>query len=177
MFRVWSIWVAFASALGSFFWVAYKFPSVVASEVTHAGQPQAYDASLPIAMGLLGSAIFILYNIALPESLGWLRSWYLRGEPRGVLISVTIRLFLGPIAGWLVYAILFGRLESSHQFLWLPFIAGFSSDLLIGIISQIERAIKLTLGIESAPPSKGPTSAAEARSGPTGLAPQAEDVA
>ena len=177
MLRVWSIYTAFVCAVGSFIWVAYKFPGVLASEAANAGQAQAYNASLPIAMGLLGSSIFLLYNMALPESLGRLRSWYLRGEPRGVLISVTIRLFLGPIAGWLVYAILFGRLESGHQFLWLPFIAGFSSDLLIGIISQIERAIKLTLGIESAPPGKVPTSADEARTGPTGLATKAEDAA
>jgi hypothetical protein len=159
--RALSIFLAFAGALASFIWVVLKFPSAIAREIANTGQAPVYDASLPIAMGLLGSSVFILYNIALPERLTKLRSWYLRGDPWRVTGSVAIRLFLGPVAGWLVYAILFGQIGPRHQFLWLPFIAGFSSDLLIGIINQIEHAIKLTLGIESSPPARPQAHAGE----------------
>jgi len=114
------------------------------------------DTWLPILMGLLGSSMYVMYNLYGPGS-GLLRSEGIRNPiKKRNAPRIFVRLFLGPLAGWLSYAIVVGQLggqigkgqpTNEYTFLWLPFLAGFSSDLLIGIVSQIEKAIKVTLGI------------------------------
>jgi len=105
----------------------------------------------PILMGLLGSSVFILYDIVKTK--------------RAELASLTVvRLLLGPIAGWLAYAMVASQFPDpmsesgqtqapalQERWIWLPFLAGFSSDLLVGIVNQAIRAIKLTLGIDRPP--------------------------
>lgn len=106
-----------------------------------------------LAMGVLGSSLYLLYNL-----IGVLddHKFSELDVPRNIA-----RLFLGPVAGWLAYFMWVSADPSSNAppteasqpaiagttQIWLPFLAGFSSDLLIGIINQGIRAIKFTLGI------------------------------
>ena len=101
-----------------------------------------------IAMGLLGSSLFLLYKLA-----GALRDPY---EEKKVGKNLA-GLFVGPIAGWLSYFMYVtarspeggnAKPIAGTAQIWLPFLAGFSADLMVGIIYQGVRAVKLTLGID-----------------------------
>jgi hypothetical protein len=94
------------------------------------------DTLFLMTMGLLGSSIFLLYNFIAPV------------KARLEIRHNFVRLLLGPIAGWISYSLFIDN-PPPKGFIWLPFLAGFSSDLLIGIINQFVRAIKITLGIEN----------------------------
>lgn len=109
-----------------------------------------------IAMGLLGSSLYLLYNL-----IGVVAEQRFRTDELEKNFS---RLLVGPVAGWLVYFMLVsntevsGNLESSQtRFttgaiqIWLPFLSGYSSDLMVGFINQMIRAVKYTLGIEPMP--------------------------
>ncbi|HJR07868.1 MAG TPA: hypothetical protein VJ842_11445 [Pyrinomonadaceae bacterium] len=117
----------------AFFAVVYYSPVALKREIT------IQNTLFPIAMGLLGSSVFILYNLIEPLAK---RYSLQRNRPKSY-----VRLFLGPIAGWLSYSMLLDN-APAKGFIWIPFLAGFSSDLLIGIINQIVIALKITLGIE-----------------------------
>lgn len=109
----------------------------------------ARDTMLPILMGFLGAAVYLMHSIYSPGS------GFFRGKksddpnPHWNVGRIFVRLFFGPIAGWLAYTLLRDHLKEEQLFIWLPFLAGFSSDLLVGVVSQIEKAIKSTLGIQS----------------------------
>jgi|SRR5215213_2972473 len=77
------------------------------------------------------------------------------------MYSSFIRIILGPVVGWIFY---FGfsqnafaqsgspNFDTSQRatllLLLVPFLAGFSTRLVVGVINQVIRAVELTLGIE-----------------------------
>ena len=113
-----------------------------------------YQTIYAISMGLLGSSLFLLYNL-----IGVIKEHRFSGKD--VLKNIA-RLFLGPVAGWLALFMWIGTTSKNftstenesiktmfgNTAVWLPFLAGFSADLMVGIINQAIRAIKFTLGIE-----------------------------
>ena len=146
-----NIWSRIADTLPSGeFWIGAI--ALVSFIIVLAFYPQPIGVAstwFPIVMGLLGASVFVLYDIVKSKSDG-----------QGRL--TVLRLLLGPIAGWLAYAMVAPQVSASDQaqvwsvqkqWVWLPFLAGFSSDLLVGIINQAIRAIKLTLGIDRPPSS------------------------
>ena len=155
-----SQWVFGATLLaffGSFGGVVY-----ISIEV-YKEQLGLYGTFYAIAMGLLGSSLYLLYNL-----IGVIREHSFYDDDWRKNIS---RLLVGPVAGWLVYFMLIsnwgsegmtsqpiegGTEEEKKEVInkvdsiqiWLPFLAGYSSDLMVGIINQLIRAVKYTLGIE-----------------------------
>lgn len=114
---------------------------------------QPAQTAYAIAMGLLGSSLFLLYNLigAIPEH---------RFKAADVGRNLA-RLFVGPVAGWLSYFMYVSwrwggspgdtqgtKVIAGTTQIWLPFVAGFSADVMVGIINQGVRAIKYTLGLE-----------------------------
>ena len=107
-----------------------------------------------MAMGLLGSSLYLLYAVigAIPS-----RTLSRKDAPKN-----WAGLLVGPIAGWLSYFMYVtagssptgsggaqsGKAIGGSAQIWLPFLAGFSSDLMVGIINQAVFAIKYTLGLE-----------------------------
>jgi len=98
---------------------------------------------LPVSLGVLGSLVYIFFNVTkvISEKAFNLQDTY----------GNYVRLFLGAIVGWVFYFAFcqeaFKNLGTSSPLLLLPFLAGFSSELVVGIINQLLR-VKLTLGIE-----------------------------
>jgi hypothetical protein len=120
------------------------------------GQPQPTKYTLSIlaaSLGLLGALVFHLFNL-----IGVIEEKALNA---GDTYANFIRIILGPIVGWIFY---FGFAQnafaqsSSPTFdtsqratlllLLVPFVAGFSTRLVVGVINQVIRAVELTLGIE-----------------------------
>lgn len=120
------------------------------------GQPQPTKYTLSIlaaALGLLGALVFHLFNL-----IGVIEEKALNAEDA---YANFIRITLGPVVGWIFY---FGFSQnaftesSSPNFdtsqratlllLLVPFLAGFSTRLVVGVINQVIRAVELTLGIE-----------------------------
>jgi hypothetical protein len=147
--------VSILSAIGS-------FVSVVFLSKDKLDLPQTFYA---ISMGLLGSSLYLIYNL-----IGVMREQ--RFDPEEIEKNIS-RLLVGPVAGWLVYfmvvtsgagpenaellskgAVISNKVEKTVKMtdstiqIWLPFLVGFSSDLMVGIINQMVRAVKFTLGIE-----------------------------
>jgi hypothetical protein len=117
-------------------------------------QPSKYTLSvLAASLGLLGALVFQLFNM-----IGVIEEKALNRED---MYANNIRIVLGPIVGWIFY---FGFSQnafaqsSSPNFdtsqratlllLLVPFLAGFSTKLVVGVINQVIRAAELTLGIE-----------------------------
>lgn len=61
--------------------------------------------------------------------------------------SNSARLVLGPIVGW-VFFYAFGQDKGTSVLLLLPFVAGYSTRLVVGLINKAIGAIELTLGLE-----------------------------
>ena len=120
------------------------------------GQPQPTRYSLSIlasALGLLGALVFHLFNL-----IGVIEEKALNAEDA---YANFIRIILGPVVGWVFY---FGfsqnafaqsnspNFDTSQRatllLLLVPFLAGFSTRLVVGVINQVIRAVELTLGIE-----------------------------
>lgn len=115
---------------------------------------QTVETAYAISMGLLGSSLFLLYNL-----IGVMPEQRFRSDE---VAKNLARLFVGPVAGWLSYFMyVIARSDTAPAVgptsprpiagtahIWLPFLVGFSSDLMVGIINQGVRAIKFTLGLE-----------------------------
>jgi hypothetical protein len=140
--------------LASLFAVLAFVVVILISEKTLGLQITVLETVYAISMGLLGSSLFLLYNL-----IGAIKEQRFRSEEVGKSLA---RLLIGPVAGWLSYfmyvtarseqlspqeAESVKKIASTTQ-IWLPFLAGFSSDLLVGLINQGVRAIKFTLGID-----------------------------
>jgi hypothetical protein len=102
-------------------------------------------SALAASLGLMGAIVYILFNIIgiISEKAFNSRDTYIN----------ILRTALGPVLGW----VLFLGLESTNTLqedsdAWavvlLPFLAGFSTRLVVGIITQALRTIELVLGIE-----------------------------
>ncbi|WP_299973858.1 hypothetical protein [uncultured Pseudoteredinibacter sp.] len=124
-------------ALFSFIYVVSITPEIIGKELSF------YKVLYAILMGLLGACLYLLYN-----TLGVITEQRISvHDPRNF-----VRLIVGPIAGWITFVLI--EDAPGSQKLWLPFLAGFSSDLMVGIINQMIRAVKYTLGIEQPHESK-----------------------
>lgn len=149
---MWRGFVAFVA----FILVIWLFPQQGGSQPSQQSSSQpsqplpffTRDTWFPIAMGLLGSSVFLLYSQIRPKP-----------EDDAARSHPLITLFLGPVAGWLAQNMVSNNKLGQQQIIWLPFLVGFSSDLLVGIINQMIKAIKYTLGIEQIPPNAPPASA------------------
>lgn len=111
---------------------------------------------LVMALGFLGSMTYIYFNF-----IGVLSEKAFNIEDTEVN---KVRLLLGITCGWLfyfffsrnAYADLLTELggskptsEPNQLLLLLPYLVGFSTKLVVGVLSQAVRAVELTLGLDS----------------------------
>ncbi len=104
------------------------------------GEP--WPSILAAALGLLGALLYLIFSI-----IGAISEKTLSLDDRYSLIA---RVALGPVVGWLFY---FAYPESIQRagaspLVLLPFLAGFSTKLVVGIFEQAIRAVELTMGME-----------------------------
>jgi len=109
---------------------------------------QSLSASvLAASLGILGALVLVLYN-----AIGVLSEKSVDVCDR---YGTTVRLLLGGLSGWVLFFVFAQKAFSSPDppdptMLFLPFLAGFSARLVLGVINQALRAVQLTLGIEDA---------------------------
>jgi hypothetical protein len=105
---------------------------------------KAWESIVALSLGLLGSLVYILFNM-----IGILSEKAFEVEDT---FSNYARLILGPIIGWVFYITfgqeVFSNPSKTSPLMLLPFLAGFSTKLVVGIITQALKAIELTLGLE-----------------------------
>ena len=104
---------------------------------------------LAASLGLLGCFTYIVFNI-----IGILSEKAFEFEET---LSNYARLVLGAVLGWVFY-FAFARdafttpatsnTQSQSILLLLPFVVGFSTRLVVGLLNQVIRAIELTLALE-----------------------------
>jgi len=95
------------------------------------------------SLGLLGSTTYVFFTLTniLSES----------AFDENDAFSSYARLVLGPAFGWLFFFIVAPLIASPKVIpliIAVPFVAGFSTRLVIGIINQLIQAIELTLGLD-----------------------------
>ena len=116
-------------------------------------QQSRYSASiLAASLGLLGALVYQLFNL-----IGVIEERAINAEDA---YANFIRIILGPIVGWIFY---FAFAQSAYAqtsapasetsrgnllLLIVPFLAGFSTKLVVGVINQVISAVELTLGVE-----------------------------
>ena len=107
----------------------------------------------PLALGLLGSTTYIFFSLMNVVSE--------RAIDETDVFSSYARLMLGPAFGWLfaqIFSISFDSVGSasasasagnirSQLMLLIPFLAGFSTRLVLGIVNQSIQAIEIALGL------------------------------
>ena len=101
------------------------------------------QGALAVCLGFLGALVYIFFNL-----VGVLVD---RAFSDQDVYSNVLRLVIGAIVGWLCYYAAvpdLGRSNLETAWLLLPFLAGFSSRLVVGIITQAISAVELTLGLE-----------------------------
>ncbi len=123
--------------------------AVVARSVLSALPPDsttatfALESFLTACLGTLGALVYIFFNL-----IGVLSEKAFSSQD---MFTNSLRLVIGAIVGWLCYfAFLQGQGlgEGEKSMLLLPFLAGFSTRLVVGIITQAISAVELTLGLE-----------------------------
>ena len=140
--------VALVCAIGSYVFLTLPDGS------KQTGPLVAYAAAsvLATSLGLLGCFTYIVFNI-----IGILSEKAFELEDR---LSNYARLLLGAILGWVFY-FAFARdaftiptppktstTQSQFILLLLPFVVGFSTRLVVGLLNQVIRAIESTLALE-----------------------------
>ena len=101
-------------------------------------------ALLGISLGLLGAIVYVIFNL-----IGeWTEKVMSAEDPA----EAYLRILLGPIVGWVFFFAFaqaaFQKSDSNNALLLLPFLAGVSTKLVVGIITQSIQAIQITLGLE-----------------------------
>jgi hypothetical protein len=100
---------------------------------------------LALCLGVLGASLFSMYNL-----IGIVNERALASEDS---FSEVIRLVLGAIVGW-VFFFAFSQAafepgaKVSNMLVLLPFLAGFSTKLVVGIINKAIQAVQMTLGLD-----------------------------
>jgi hypothetical protein len=83
--------------------------------------------------------------------------------------SGLVRIGLGPLVGWVFYFGFSQRAIADGQqnpvLHLIPFIAGFSTDFLVGLLNKIIQTAKSTLSIGDAPPPRGRSSRSRGSAG------------
>ncbi|MBR0952613.1 hypothetical protein [Bradyrhizobium canariense] len=107
----------------------------------------------PLALGLLGSTTYIFFSLMNVVSE--------RAIDESDVFSSYARLMLGPAFGWLfaqIFSVSFDGVGAagnpgssanirSQLMLLIPFLAGFSTRLVLGIVNQSIQAIEIALGL------------------------------
>ena len=123
-----------AVALGALAGVWYFLKQIETVSFNH--------SMLAICLGIIGALDYMFFNFmgSIQERAAGTEDFY----------TNLLRTLLGGILGWLCYYAIVRDLGQSDQsaLLLLPFLAGFSTRLVVGIISQAISAIELTLGLE-----------------------------
>lgn len=133
----WLVVAAVAGAGGGYLWVVYSRSAVSTT---------AANIILAIALGLLGSVMFQVFNI-----IGILKEKAFNIED---LYANSLRILVGPAIGLIAYlAQVQGGLPSREKVpttlqLLLPFLAGFSTKLTVGILEKLIQAAMMAFGIE-----------------------------
>lgn len=97
---------------------------------------------LALSLGLLGSTTYIFFSLMNVVSE--------RAVDESDVFSSYARLMLGPAFGWLSFQIVSAMAASdaaNSKLLLVPFVAGFSTRLVLGIINQSIQAIEITMGL------------------------------
>lgn len=100
---------------------------------------------LAACLGILGASVFSMYNL-----IGIVKEQALASDDS---YSEYVRLALGAIVGWVFFfsfaqdAVKPGE-KINSMLLLLPFLAGFSTKLVVGIINKAIQAVQITLGLE-----------------------------
>jgi hypothetical protein len=121
------------------------FISIYSYDIAFTPAPEPNRLWLSIfaaSLGLLGAIIYILFNV-----IGILSERAFNADDA---YANYARVVIGPLIGWVFY---FGFAQEAFSkgnglLLILPFLAGFSTKLVIGVIYQAITAIELTLGLE-----------------------------
>jgi hypothetical protein len=97
---------------------------------------------LAVSLGILGAIVYAFFHM-----VGLLREGAY--DPSATLEN-TVRIALGGILGWLMYFVFHdsSQGDKAFAFVLLPFLAGFSTRLVFGILNQAVKAIEITLGME-----------------------------
>ena len=133
------------SAQKLMFWLLVIAPVVLLVALVAVWQEQAgkypvlWQSLIALCLGMLGSVVYIFFNL-----IGVMVE---RAFTPDDTYSNSIRLVLGAIVGW-VFFYAFCRGKSTPVLLLLPFAAGYSTRLVVGLINQVIRALELTLGLE-----------------------------
>ena len=117
-----------------------------------------WPAVFAVTLGALGASVYLLYAIigAYNDSRMTMTSLY----------SEMLRLPIGAIVGWIVYVAFCqeyfrqsflsqsgtttsGSEVTSEAFLLLPFLAGYSSKLVVEILNRLIDSVRTTMGIKS----------------------------
>ena len=93
-----------------------------------------------VSLGLLGAVVYVFFNL-----LGVMRERAFKPQAQ---FENLVRVALGGILGWLFW-FAFGQESTSVAILLLPFLAGFSTRLVFGVLGQAMKAVELTLGLEN----------------------------
>ncbi|MCX7112791.1 MAG: hypothetical protein NTX45_22255 [Proteobacteria bacterium] len=99
---------------------------------------------LGMSLGLLGAVVYVIFNL--------IGEWTEKVMNREDTSEAYLRVLLGPLVGWVFFFAFaqeaFAKPDSSSVLLLFPFLAGFSTKLVVGIINQALHAVQITLGLE-----------------------------
>jgi hypothetical protein len=99
---------------------------------------------LAASLGLLGAVVYVIFNL-----IGeWTEKVISPEDPA----KAYFRLLLGPVVGWVFFFAFaqeaFKGANPNSALLLVPFLAGFSTKLVVGIINQTIQAVQIALGLE-----------------------------
>lgn len=107
-----------------------------------------FASILSISLGVLGSMVYIMFNI-----IGILNESAFNAQDS---YANYTRILLGAVLGWVFY---FGFAQDAFHdcstnnenyiYLLIPFLVGFSTKLVVGILNQLIKAFELMLGIDN----------------------------
>ena len=104
------------------------------------GAPHYLVAAL---LGFLGTLVYIVFNL-----LGIVAEKAFRQDDNH---GNQLRLLLGAIVGWALFYMLVppgSSIKTHAPYLSIPFLVGYSTRLLVGLLDQFIRAVEITLGLE-----------------------------
>jgi len=95
-------------------------------------------------LGLLGAVVYVIFNL--------IGEWTEKIMSPEDSAKAYFRLLLGPIVGWVFFFAFaqqsFKSENPNSVLLIVPFLAGYSTKLVVGIINQTIQAVQFALGLE-----------------------------
>jgi hypothetical protein len=108
------------------------------------------NTTLALSLGLLGSAVFQVFNV-----IGIIKE---KAFTIDDVYPNSLRILLGPAVGWVFYVAINqnllkpttdgGNPPTPGAMLLLPFLAGFSTKLMVGIMEKLVQSVMLAFGID-----------------------------